>query len=262
MPYMTVDGLRTYYEVYGEGAPVLLVHGAAQDSLSWRFNIDAAAANAQVWVIDLPGHGKSQLPPGGPISNLDDYGAFVEKFITACDLNDVIIVGHSMAGGIALYTAMAAPERVAGVVPVDGAGFTSGTYGGNIFELVRINPSDWFEVNFRMICSKRTHPGRVDEIAFDVQRCAPGVAYNDIVAYGRFDYSERLKDVSVPVGFIHGADDWSITPDMSRRTREMLSCPTKYILLEGTGHFPHTENPAAFNPALKEILAWMRGAGK
>ena len=82
------------------------------------------------------------------------------------------------------------PERLDMVVLLDGACYTSGTYGKEMFDLVSINPTDWFEVNFRTICSPKTDPQRVDEIAFDVRRYAREVAMNDIRAYAALDLRE------------------------------------------------------------------------
>lgn len=258
MPYLHDDRWgRLYHESDGDGPPVLLVHGAAQDTLSWRFTIPALVeAGYRVCAIDLPGHGKSALAPRGPIDDLAVYADVVLDVADALDLRDVVVVGHSMAGGIGLHAALMAPARIAGVVPVDGAGFTNRTYNDDFFDLVKENPQDWFEVNFRTICSPSTPAARVDEIAFDVSRCAPEVAWNDIAAYARLDLTAALGSLTVPVAFLHGADDWSITPDMAAQTAARCTATrTTLEVLEGAGHFPHTEAPELFNPALLRTLA-------
>jgi pimeloyl-ACP methyl ester carboxylesterase len=256
--YCRVDGLRIYYERYGTGeSNVLLVHGAAQDTLSWRFNAEPIAEQGHtVWVVDLPGHGKSALAENGPKTDLGEYADFLLSFLKTLSINEPFVVGHSMSGGTGLLMALKKKdEGIRGVVLVDGAAFTSGTYGDDVFELVSMNPAGWFEVNFRTICSKNTDPARIDEIAFDVQRCAPMVAYNDILAYGKFDIFDRIDQIKTPCFFIHGEDDWSITPDMARKTQARLMCPTEFHLLPGVGHFPHTEAPEKFNPVLIDILS-------
>jgi pimeloyl-ACP methyl ester carboxylesterase len=262
MPYAYPKGLRTYYEVEGDGDPVLLIHGAAQDTLSWRFTIPALAeAGYRVYALDLPGHGKSALAPSGPISSLESYALHTLDFMDAVGLRRAVVVGHSMSGGIILYMALHRPESVRAAVPLDGAGFTNSTYNEDFFDLVSINPTDWFEVNFRTICSPNTLRDRVEEIAFDVLRCPPAVAWNDIVAYSRLDLRDRLAEVQVPVFFVHGGDDWSITPAMGRETRSLLRGWTEFVELEGVGHFPHTERPEIFNPALLQLLRQLRAEG-
>lgn len=255
MPYATVDGVRIYYEeVPNDTAPLLLIHGAAQDTLSWRFNLDYLGSRFHVYAVDLPGHGKSQLAPEGPIGDLEEYAVYAERFMECLGVAHYSVMGHSMAGGIALHMALHRPEQVAMVVLLDGACYTSGTYGEEVFEMVSINPIDWFEVNFRTICSLSTDPHRVDEIAFDVRRCAPEVAMNDIRAYAALDLRERAGSVTTPLIALHGEDDWSIPPELGEKTAELTAGPSVFSLLEGVGHFPHTEAPELFHSALDEAL--------
>lgn len=263
MPYVETRGFgRLYYEADGAGPAVLLVPGAAQDTLSWRFVIPAlSGAGYRAYAVDLPGHGKSQLPAAGPVDDLGAYGECLVEIMAELGLAEAAVVGHSMAAGIALHAALRAPDRVRLIVSVDGAGFTNRTYNDEFFDLVTVNATDWFEVNFRTICSPRTSVERVEEIAFDVHRCATEVAWNDIAAYARLDLRDRLPSVTTPVFFLHGADDWSITPEMARQTRALCTqARTGLRVLDGTGHFPHVEAPDVFNPALLDVLGdqWCR----
>lgn len=257
LSYRDVTGLRLYYEradaqtrhqagVPGEaggGPPVVLVHGAAQDTLSWRFVLPGfAAAGYDVWALDLPGHGKSALPASGPVDDLAVYADVVAAFCDTLRLADPVVVGHSMSGGVVLHLLADTPDRLHAGVVVDGAGFTNRTYNDDFFSHVRINPGDWFEVNFREICSPRTPAGRVEEVAFDVRRCPPAVAWNDILAYARLDLRGRLDRIGRPVVFVHGADDWSITPKMAEQTAAACTqAETVVRVLDGVGHFPHVE---------------------
>jgi pimeloyl-ACP methyl ester carboxylesterase len=259
VPYATVDGVRLYYEeVANDAPPLLLVHGAAQDTLSWRFNLDQLGGMFHVYAVDLPGHGKSQLASQGPIGDLEEYAVYAERFMEHLGVARYSVMGHSMAGGIALHMALHHPERLDMVVLLDGACYTSGTYGEEVFELVSINPIDWFEVNFRTICSPSTDLRRVEEIAFDVRRCAPEVAMNDIRAYAALDLREQVGAVMTPLIALHGEDDWSIPPELGEKTAELTGGPSVFSPLEGVGHFPHTEAPEIFHRALGEALDRIR----
>ena len=234
---------------------MLLIHGAAQDTLSWRFNIEFIRdLGFRVITIDLPGHGKSQLAPEGPIDRLENYAVHAVEFMDSLGIDQYTVMGHSMAGGIGMYMALKRPDAIYTLILVDGAAFTSGTYGEDVFDLVSINPTDWFEVNFRTICSPQTDQERVEEIAFDVRRCSPEVAFNDIRAYGALDLRDRMHEVKTPLIAIHGEDDWSIPTELGKETIEMSSGPSHYEPLENVGHFPHTENPDVFNEALKRSI--------
>lgn len=265
VPYTVVDDVRLYFEeVPNDNAPpLLLIHGAAQDTLSWRFNMDFLGDRFHVYAIDLPGHGKSQMAPEGPINSLEAYAGYAERFMTKLGIARYSVVGHSMAGGIGLHMALHHPERLGMVVLLDGACYTSGTYGEDVFDLVSINPTDWFEVNFRTICSPETDPRRIEEIAFDVRRCAPEVAMNDIRAYAALDLRDEVGDVTTPVVAIHGEEDWSIPPELGKGTTELTGGPGIFLPLAGVGHFPHTEAPGLFHEAFEEALKTMdAGSGR
>jgi pimeloyl-ACP methyl ester carboxylesterase len=256
VPYAVVDDVRLYFEEVpnSNAPPLLLIHGAAQDTLSWRFNLEFLGSKFHVYALDLPGHGKSQLAPEGAIDDLETYAGYSERFMASLGVARYSVMGHSMAGGIALHMALHHPERIAMAVLLDGACYTSGTYGEEVFDLVSINPTDWFEVNFRTICSPNTDPQRVEEIAFDVLRCPPEVAMNDIRAYAALDLRERVGKVTTPVVALHGEEDWSIPPELGKRTTELTGGPSLFLPLAGVGHFPHTEAPELFHAAFDEAM--------
>ncbi|MET4491223.1 alpha/beta hydrolase [Bradyrhizobium sp. LA7.1] len=255
MSYVQVNGVRIYYESRISGKPpLLLCHGAGQDTISWRFNLDTFADIFDVYALDLPGHGKSALAPGGAIDDYTGFLPYAAGFMAELGINRYTYVGHSFAGGLGLHLALAYPDRVDALVLIDGTGCPSKAWGGDAFSVVSVNPVDWLEVNFRLICGPQTSPERAEEIASDVRRCcAPEVALGDIAAFAKTDLRDRLPQVKIPVGFIHGAEDWSIPSELGRETQALLGGKTVFKLLDEAGHFPHTERPDLFNPAFSEL---------
>ena len=67
MAFCHINGKRIFYESTGEGPPIVLIHGAGQDTTSWRYNIPYFENSHRVVAVDLPGHGKSEagLAPRG-----------------------------------------------------------------------------------------------------------------------------------------------------------------------------------------------------
>lgn len=256
MSFVTVRETRIYYEKRVSGKPpLLLCHGAGQDTISWRFNLDRLADEFDVYALDLPGHGKSALAPQGALNDYDDMLPYLAEFMEALKIDAYVFMGHSFAGGLGLHLALAYPNRVKALILIDGTGCPSKAWGGDAFQIVSINPVDWLEVNFRMICGPAAPPDRVEEIASDVRRCcAPEVALGDIGAFAKTDLRERLGEITVPVAFVHGEEDWSIPPELGLETQSLMSGPTAFRLVPGIGHFPHTEAPDAFHKALDE--AW------
>ncbi|QKH36186.1 alpha/beta hydrolase [Achromobacter pestifer] len=262
MPYvMTADGVRAYYDHAGAGPALVMVHGASQCSLSWKYVIDLYARHYSVYVLDLPGHGKSSLPAGGPNDATPDNARYVLQFLDAMGIAQAVLMGHSMGGGIVAQAAAFAPERVRGLVLVDGASVNvvkSSGYNPHILSMARINPGDWFEVTFRTLMGSAVEAGRVDDIIWDARRCNPAVAYADICAFGGFRMEQILHAIRCPVVIVEGLEDWSVPPESAREVARQLrtaSIPVEYIEWSNVGHFPQSECPEPFYQDTRAAMA-------
>ena len=268
MPYITVDGLRTYYEEHesqspsgASAAPLLMIHGASADTLAWQDNIAHFARHRRVLAIDLPGHGKSALVGGRPTETTEEYAAHVAAFIEAKRLEPTLIVGHSMGAAIAVTTAIVHPESVCGVVAVCGGAAFRGAagvnYKGELLNYVSVDPTAWLETTFHSVLGRTTPEARRREMAFDATRASPYVAYADLLTYTSFNFNETMPRLTRPVHWIVGEDDWSTSPAMARDTSARLvamGLASTVTELAGVGHIPHWEQPAVFNAALEQVL--------
>ena len=260
MSYCHVQDTRIYYEEEGQGVPMVLVHGAAQDTLSWRFAIPYLSKEFRTIAVDLPGHGKSLQLPKGLIKDTADYAAFINAFVDTLDLGKIILVGHSMAGGCALLAGLNRPDQIIAVVPVDGAGMTlkeTVSYTGELMDLITVNLYDYWETNFMALCSHNTPAERRELIGVEGIRCTADVILGDLTAYTSFDIRQRIQEILFPVLFIVGEDDWSCTPENVRNTERLLQCPKALKVLDGVGHFPHMEAPELFSNTLSRLLKEM-----
>ena len=104
----------------GAGAPPLVfVHGFACTLDDWRAQIEHFQKTNAVVACDLRGHGQT---PGRPHEcSIEPYGGDVAALVNNLELQGCILVGHSMGCRVVLEAARLAPERVAGVVLVDGS---------------------------------------------------------------------------------------------------------------------------------------------
>ncbi|WP_329580452.1 alpha/beta hydrolase [Kitasatospora sp. NBC_01250] len=119
--YVTVRGLRTYYEVQGEGEPLLLLHGGGVTADSWYAQLPVLAQHYRVYVPERRGHGRTP-DVDGPISfplMADDTAAFIEEL----GLGPVRVVGWSDGGIVAIHLTLRRPDLVSRQVLI-GAGVT------------------------------------------------------------------------------------------------------------------------------------------
>ena len=116
-----VDGLPIRYLAAGEGPPLILLHGAGDNSLDWRWVMPALAATHRVYAPDLPGSPDSAIPPAAAYSPAF-FERFVASFVDALGIGRAAFVGNSLGGLVALRLALSEPARVGALVLVDGAG--------------------------------------------------------------------------------------------------------------------------------------------
>jgi pimeloyl-ACP methyl ester carboxylesterase len=112
--YADVNGINLYYETHGSGRPLILLHGGLGSGEMFGPIIPALAANHQVIAVDLQGHGRT-ADIDRPIDvrlMADDIAALIDHL----GLDKPDLVGYSLGGGVAFFTAVKHPEKVGKLV--------------------------------------------------------------------------------------------------------------------------------------------------
>lgn len=122
-------GVSLAYFQGGLGKSVLFLHGGGVRALTYRRFLRALLKKYRVIAPDLPCFGASSTPK--ETWGLDNYAECLDKFIGHLGLQEVIVIGHSMGGGVALNLATIS-DRVKGLVLVDSVGKSNG-YSNNKF---------------------------------------------------------------------------------------------------------------------------------
>ncbi len=115
-----VDGLPIRYVTAGTGPPLVLLHGAGDNALDWRWVMPDLATAHRVYAPDLPGSPNSVRP----FANYSPafFERFVAGFLDALGIERAAMVGNSLGGLVALRLAFSEPARVTALVLVDSAG--------------------------------------------------------------------------------------------------------------------------------------------
>ncbi len=116
MKQVLAGKLRAAYEVDGKGPDVLLIHGWMASKRYWHEAAERLPGH-RVWALDLFGFGDSEKPNKG--YDLDGYARFVLDFLDAVGVRKCAIVGHSMGGSVAAWTAIAHPQKFWAMCLVD-----------------------------------------------------------------------------------------------------------------------------------------------
>jgi pimeloyl-ACP methyl ester carboxylesterase len=120
MPVADLNDTRLYCERSGVGSPPLVfVLGFACSHEDWARQVETLARRHTVLTCDLRGHGTS---PGVPSAcDIETFGADVAGLLRVLQLESVVLVGNSMGCRVVLQAYRDAPDRVAGLVLVDGS---------------------------------------------------------------------------------------------------------------------------------------------
>ncbi len=218
--------------------PLVLIHGAGGDHLSWPPEI-RRLADARVFTLDLPGHGKSEGPGRQSVA---DYADSVVGFMDVAGLSRAAFVGHALGGAVALTLALDHPERVAGIGLV-----SSGPCLPVASPLLEnaANPATYVLAVQTFQELMRTPPAAKhlkDQTFRHLSSIRPTLFHGDLRASDQFDVTTRLDAIRTPVLVLCGTDD-QLAP---RRYSETLAGQIPGAALQtidGAGHLVMLEQP-------------------
>jgi len=246
----------------GRGPPPLVcIHGAGMSSVVWMDFVRRFAPGRRVVALDLPGHGQSDRWHD-EISILG-YQEAVGTVCATLKLARAVLVGHSLGAAVALSCALAWPERVAGLILLNGAArldvpgevlallessLPQGPAGGR--ERIDRMPDGFADLSF----SPQTPAdlrARWQAVLFAAER---GVVLADFRACRGFDVREKLAGLRVPALLLSGGDDLLVPPGQVAETAARLAS-SRHEIIAGSGHLSHLEQPAACYALIEKFLS-------
>ncbi|HVO46625.1 MAG TPA: alpha/beta hydrolase [Steroidobacteraceae bacterium] len=244
------DGVHIEYHTYGHGEPaVVLIHGWATDANYWSAQLEPLKSKYTVVTVDLAGHGASTRNRAD--WSMGNYGEDVATVVRQIQNKQVILVGHSMGGTVALEAARRIGDRVIGIIVVD-ALKSIGLPPLSASEIdMRVAPfrTDFIGQTRKYVTESLFAPGAdpvfVQKVAYDMSLEPPEVAVPSLQALLSMDFATVLPAIHVPVLAINS----DLTPTDETRIRRFLP-DFKADVLPHTGHFLMMEAPQTFNPVL------------
>ncbi|WP_422360801.1 alpha/beta fold hydrolase [Reichenbachiella sp.] len=113
---LELNDVSIYYETYGQGEPLLLLHGYTQSSKSWKDFVEYYAQDYKVYLIDLRGHGKSS--PFTETFKVEDATKDILALIQTLKLEKIKGIGFSFGGDVLLQLSSMSPETVESMVVI------------------------------------------------------------------------------------------------------------------------------------------------
>ncbi|MDS9948902.1 MAG: alpha/beta hydrolase [Planktomarina sp.] len=274
MAKISLNGYELSYSFNGvskstNGVSVLLIHGAGGQEvdwpLAWRSLNDLTRSlgltpkdhgggldNYPVYAIDLPGHGKSG---GKSQSSVEEYANAVNEFVTAIELDNVCIVGHSMGASIALNAALNKYSWLTAIAMIGGASKMFVT--DAILEGLKENFEPTIENIVKYSWYKNTGAFFKQKARQRMLEAGSKVVHDDFYACSQFDVSDRLAEIDVPTLVIASDHDRMVPLKISHEMANQLSRST-FVALENCGHFQHIEQTSR---VAKELVNYLSTLG-
>jgi magnesium chelatase accessory protein len=255
--FVTAAGLRWHVQIAGDGPDLLLLHGTAAATHSWRDMLPLLAAQFRVIAPDLPGHGFTDLPPPQRLS-LPGMAASVAALLQALGAKPVLTVGHS--AGAAVLLRLALDHRIAphSVVALNGALLPLGerhaaffTKAARMLAALPFVPGlmAWRASN-RAVAERllrdtgsRIAPRGVDLYARLFRHSSHVAAALGMMA--NWDLQPLLRDLprlDPALILVVGTDDRAVPPAQAERVQARLP-GSRIVRLPGLGHLAHEEQP-------------------
>lgn len=117
MPKIQSNGINLYYEIHGEGQPLLFIHGLGSSARDWEFQVTEFSKSYKVVTFDLRGHGQSDKPKG--TYSMSMFAADTVGLLTALGIESPHVVGLSLGGGVAFQMAVDASLPLKSLVIVN-----------------------------------------------------------------------------------------------------------------------------------------------
>ena len=264
--FVELPSARVHYHEYGEGMPLVLLHGSGPGATGWSNfapNMEVLGEHFRCLAVDMPGWGKSD-----PVSYDErDHAATALEFLDALGIEKAAFIGNSMGGATSVMFAATQHDRVSHLITM-GAG-VGGAHlyvpGGGPSEGVKVLQRTYLdptEQNFRDLVDIMTfdpafaseelvrqrhqaamdHPEHIANFAAGIGRPRPHLASH-----------AQIATITAPSLFFHGRDDRVVHYESSLKLVSLVR-RSRMVLLADCGHWAQLAHADEFNRTVTDFL--------
>lgn len=243
-----INGIKTYYEVIGDGKPLLVLHGWGNSSDTMRpIAMLAKGCGYRVFSIDLPGFGFSAAPPRD--WQVRDYVEFVMKFLEEFHLEIVDIISHSFGGRITIMLSALYPGRVGKIALVDSAGIKPKRH---LRYYLSVYTYKALKAVFKFIYGK-AYPGSFLGRMGSADYRNAGELKGTFIKVINEDLTEYLSRIQAPTLLIWGEKDTE-TPLSDGYLMKKLIPNSSLKIIENAGHHCFIDRQDEFNSIITTLF--------
>ncbi len=269
MPKMKTNDITTYYEIHGEGYPLVFIHGGWVNHEMWEPQVEYFSKYYEVITYDVRGHGQT----GGSTKkkySVELWADDLKALLDALYIKKPIICGLSLGGFIAQAYAVKYPDNLRALILADTVVSSALTLSDKILKYV-IAPKFLFLSIVRFLGTKR-----YADFAWWIAKMTRGKKWLDLKQEVR-DYIRKemtkfsveefnkifgaiydftlldLSKIKVPTLIIHGEFESKAIFKHTEKMKELIK-NSSAVVIPKAGHVSNLENPGEFNKALEKFL--------
>lgn len=255
--FITIPGAgRLFYQQYGAGHPIILLHPVGLDVNFWDPIISDISSGNKVFALDFRGHGRSDRPLE-PFT-LDDLARDVVQFCKTLNLKRIALCGVSMGGIVAQKIALEEPSLISALILANTTAKTvpdvmveraKKVESGGMTAVIKETLERWFTSETLQRKPEIVNPVKERLLADDP--IVHGWAWR---AMAELNIIDRLTEINSPCLIICGDQDQStpskIASEMTKRINR-----SSYLEISDASHMSLLEQPRAFSKALRDFLS-------
>jgi 3-oxoadipate enol-lactonase len=255
MPHAINKGVKTYYEVTGEGPDFLMLHANPCDHRMWMYQVAFFSRRFRVIATDMRGYGRTDKPE-------EPYGfeALAEDAFAVCDQENItrgIIAGASMGSKIAFKMVLKRPELFQAMIHVGGNAHRGASYddraagylGADVPSYRAGHLAELFAPGFSETSRGKFH----SKIVLDDSTALSGKALSTLFhSFDGVDLASQVSAIKIPVQIVNGIHDNSL--EGGRKTASLID-GARHEVINNAGHLCCLEEPARFQDICVSFLS-------
>jgi pimeloyl-ACP methyl ester carboxylesterase len=269
--------MMLHYETYGDGPPILFLHGFGASSYTWNKVVKPLSQTNKLILLDLKGHGQSPKPADKAYS-LQAQSELVLAVIREHNLRDLTIVGHSLGGGVALLTALqlqsGATNPLSALILIDTV-----AYSQPLPLFIRVLRLPIIGLVLPAVLPTEMQVRHILKLAFwddkkitdhmiaaySAPLAQPG-SRKALVETARQMIPSNIDEIAAsypmittPTLILWGSHDEIVPIDVGKRLHAAIS-NSKFVVVEHSGHIPHEEVPESVLLEIRQFLSSSRAS--
>lgn len=276
MPFVQVDDdARIYYDVRGDGPPLVLIHGAWASHEWWRWQIPALSREYRVFSLDVRGHGRSSALERA--YSVEGFARDLEIFLQNVGVDECALIGWSMGGIISMQFCLDHPSLVKALILIATRGHWNPAmkprillqYFRSVLDLLMdftrprrydrtgqsfaLEKEKWIEKEAKKMLSPTAPREVVDWVMTDLMQ-NPRKNYLTIArSLWNWEAGDALKEINSPTLIMVGEDDLWTPPKFSHLMSSEIP-NSRLMIVENTGHYLALERPELINAEMITFL--------